>query len=91
MIVRILGEGQFELPADQLDALNRLDADLEGSLDGDAGAFAAALAALLDKVREVGTPLADEALEPSEIVLPYAEATPDEVRELLGDDGLIPG
>lgn len=91
MIVRILGEGQFEVADTELDALNALDATLEASLDSDQGAFATALSALLDRVREIGSPLADDALEPSEVVLPYAEATPDEVRGLLADDGLIPG
>jgi hypothetical protein len=30
-------------------------------------------------------------LKPSEIVLPAADASIDDVRELLGDEGLVPG
>jgi hypothetical protein len=48
------------------------------------------LHALLDKVRELGTPLPDDSLEPSELILPSPDATLEEVRELLSDDGLIP-
>ena len=35
MIVRILGEGQFEVGDDGVPDLNRLDQDLQRALDGD--------------------------------------------------------
>ena len=92
MIVRILGEGQLEVPDDQLDALNALDSAVEDAVnEGDEGAFSAALGVLLDGVRSSGTPLPDDSLEDSELILPPADATIDEVRALLSDDGLIPG
>ena len=92
MIVRILGEGQFEVADDQLERLNELDAAVESAVEaGDTDAFATALAALLDGVRQAGTPLAVDSLEDSDLILPPADATIDEVRELLNDDGLIPG
>jgi hypothetical protein len=47
--------------------------------------------ALLDGVRNVGTPHDSDALDESDLILPPADATIDEVRELLNDDGLIPG
>lgn len=92
MIIRILGEGQLEVPDGELDALNQLDAAVEDAVNGgDEGAFAAALGSLLDGVRSVGTPLAADALEDSDLILPPADATIDEVRALLSGDGLIPG
>ena len=92
MIVRILGEGQLEVAGDQIESLNALDADVESAIEsGEEGAFASALAALLDAVRRVGTPLAADSLEDSDLILPPADATIAEVRGLLGDDGLIPG
>jgi hypothetical protein len=39
----------------------------------------------------VGKPLPDDEIVPSDLVLPSADASLDEVRELLGDEGLIPG
>lgn len=42
-------------------------------------------------MRRLGEPLPDDALEPSELILPAPDATLDEVREMLSDDGLIPG
>jgi hypothetical protein len=90
--VRILGEGQRSVDDADLEGLNALDSDLIATVDsGDADGFGRALAALLDKVREVGTVLPDEEIVPSDLVLPSADASLDEVRELLGDEGLIPG
>ena len=92
MIVRILTEGQFDVPDDRLDRLNELDAAVQRSVDAaDEAAFASALAALLDAVRADGKPLPVDSLEESDFVLPPADGTLDEVRALLNDDGLIPG
>lgn len=92
MIVRILGEGQRTVSDGDLEGLNALDNDLIAAVEaGDADAFSRSLTALLDKVRQVGTPLPDEEIVPSDLVLPSSDASLDEVRELLGDDGLIPG
>jgi hypothetical protein len=92
MIVRILGEGQLEVPDDEMDHLNELDGPVEAAVEsGDSEAFTAALGALLDGVRRVGSPLADDSLEDSDLILPPADASIDEVRDLLSDDGLIPG
>ena len=91
MIVRILGEGQVRLDDGALQRLNRLDDALEaaiGSRDDDR--FRAALAELLDAVRAEGTPLPEDELLPSDLVLPAPDAHIDEVRELLGDEGLLP-
>jgi hypothetical protein len=92
VIVRILGEGQLEVADDQLDKLNELDGAVEAAVEkGDEAAFEAALAALLDGVRRSGSPLPEDSLDDSDLILPPADATIDEVRELLEDDGLIPG
>lgn len=58
---------------------------------GDEEAFRRTLGALLDAVRRLGEPLPDDALEPSELILPAPDASLDEVKEMLSDDGLIPG
>jgi hypothetical protein len=92
MILRILGEGQFEVAAHTIEALNGLDNELQAAVDsGDIDAFHSALSALLTLVREVGEPVAEDHLGPSDYVLPAAESTLEEVRALLADEGLIPG
>ncbi|MFE9553410.1 hypothetical protein ACFYMW_33285 [Streptomyces sp. NPDC006692] len=92
MIVRIMGEGQVKLADSHFAELNKLDDDLLDRMEaGDEEGFRTTLGALLDAVRRLGEPLPDEALEPSELILPAADATLDEVKDMLGDDGLIPG
>jgi hypothetical protein len=92
VIVRILGEGQFVLPDDALDRLNELDSAVEAAVDaGDEATFGPALAALLDGVRTIGTPHELDSLDESDLILPPSDATLLEVRDLLDDDGLIPG
>ncbi|MBP2581593.1 hypothetical protein J3A78_002071 [Streptomyces sp. PvR006] len=92
MIVRIMGEGQLTLADSHLVELNRLDDELLVEMEsGDQDGFRRTLSALLDEVRRLGTPLPDDALEPSELILPAPDAALDEVREMLSDDGLIPG
>ena len=72
--------------------MNTLDAALEAALEGpDDEVFRQALAALLANVREVGTPLGHDTLESSDVVLPFADASREDVAELLREDGLIPG
>lgn len=92
MIVRIMGEGQVKLADSHFTELNKLDDELlEEMENGDGPGFRLTLHALLDKVRELGEPLPDDALEPSELILPPPDASLEEVREMLSDDGLIPG
>jgi len=92
MIVRIMGEGQLDVGDEHLDRLNELDAAVEQAVAaGDEVGFRSALTALVDGVRAAGTPLADDALVDSDLLLPHADATLDEVRDLLDEDGLIPG
>ncbi|MFJ6213848.1 hypothetical protein ACIQGZ_11035 [Streptomyces sp. NPDC092296] len=92
MIVRIMGEGQLDVAESHLDRLNQLDDELLKALDeGDQGNFRTTLGALLAAVREAGSPRPEDALEPSDLILPNEDATVEEVRRLLRDDGLIPG
>jgi hypothetical protein len=92
MIVRILGEGQLEVPDSAAEELNQLDAELEKAVDrNDEASFQLALDALLARVRQLGSPAEADQLKPSELIIPQADATMAEVRRLLSDDGLIPG
>lgn len=92
MIIRILTEGQFEVPTDAIEELNVLDERLEAAIEAaDEQAFTSALHDLLERVRSVGTAVAPEELVESSLLLPYSDATLAEVRDLLSGDGLIPG
>jgi hypothetical protein len=91
MIIRILGEGQFQMDDAATAELQALDADVEAAVKrNDQAGLTAALGALLARARQ-GTPLPPDSLEPSDVIIPYEDATVDEVRKLMTDEGLIPG
>jgi hypothetical protein len=92
VIVRILGEGQYDLSDDAVSALNPLDAEVESAVEsGDEEAFRPALTALLDAVRTAGVAHEAESLDASDLILPMPDATLAEVRDMLSGDGLVPG
>jgi hypothetical protein len=92
MIVRILTEGQLEVPDSSIDELNALDTKvLETCQAKDEAAFRTALDTLLARVREIGTPVPLDRLVESDFVLPMADATLDEVEAMMSEEGLIPG
>ena len=91
MLIRILGEGQFVVPDSELEEINRLDRDLERALTSTGYNFQQALDALLDKVRTVGSRPPEHEYEESQVILPFADASEDDVRDMLSEDGLVPG
>lgn len=92
MIVRILGEGQYSLSDRQLARLNAIDARLTQALEtDDRVGFGADFSELIGFVRLHGGVLEPDHLAPSDIVLPAADSTFDEVRLMVRDDGLLPG
>jgi hypothetical protein len=91
VIVRILGEGQFRVDDDAATKLTALDKDLDAAVrDDEEAAFGAALRAAAALVRTAGTPLEAEEFATADYILPFSDATVDEVRKLLAD-GTIPG
>lgn len=92
MIVRIMGEGQWQLADDSKDALNEVDGKLEAAVSAsDQSGFETAFAQLLELVRGHGEKLADDALHDSDVILPPGDSTLAEVKELISGDGLIAG
>ncbi len=84
MIVRVLGQGQWILEVEDLEALDAVDQRLEEAVaDEDLDAMRAALVELFDGVRERGTEVPDEVIAESDLVLPDPDASLDEVRALL--------
>ena len=63
MIVRISGEGQYKVPDDLYDELNRLDNETVGAVESDdETTFTLAFAKLIELVRTRGTRLGDDEL-----------------------------
>ena len=94
MIVRILNEGQWRLTDEAVRGLNSFDDAVEKAVSAaDQDQLSRALHTLLDRIRTTGTRVPDEELEDSDLILPAADSTLDEVRQLLSEseEGLIPG
>ena len=61
MIVRILGEGQWDVPSDAVDGLNALDDQVEQAVEHqDQDSLTLALSGLLAEVRSRGTAVPDD-------------------------------
>jgi hypothetical protein len=91
VIVRILGEGQFQVDDDVAAKLTALDKDLDAAVEKeDDATFKAALDALVLLVRDSGAPVPGEVFVTADFILPFSDATLAEVRQLLAD-GKISG
>jgi hypothetical protein len=87
VIVRIQGEGQYELPPDAARRLHAIDEALLRHLEaGDASAFQEDFLAALALVREEGRPLPEEVLQPSAFVLPREVPTLEEARQFFHEE-----
>jgi PspA-Associated protein len=91
MIVRISTEGQYRLPDEDADRLNDLDNDVVAAVEaGDEERFQEVFAQMLELVRSDGTPLGDDELEESDVILPPPDLTLDEAGVQFTGEGLIP-
>lgn len=94
MIVRILGEGQWQVPDSAIADLNALDDQVEQAVaQQDQATLAQALGELLSEVRTIGTPVPDDQLRDSDLILPDSDSSLSDVEALLAEsaEGLIPG
>lgn len=92
MIVRIMGEGQWRIDDALTCDLNVIDALLDADLTvGTESTLAAHIQAIQALIKERGTPVGIEELLPSDAVVPFSGISVAELREFIGQEGLIPG
>ena len=92
MIVRIATEGQYELADGTLEQLNELDNALVAACEGgDEQQFKARFASLLELVRSSGSPVPEDDLRGSDLILPPPDTSIDEAKKDFSGEGLIPG
>jgi hypothetical protein len=92
MIVRISTEGQYEVADRDMPELNELDnAAVVACETTDEQGFHTALTRLLDLVRAKGTPVPDDELVGSDIILPPPDLSLEEAKTAFQGEGLIPG
>jgi PspAA-like protein len=92
MIVRISNEGQYSVPEDAIAELNELDnAAVSACQASDEPHFHEVFMRLLEYVRSNGTPVAEDELTGSDIILPPPDVSLEEARTEFQGEGLIPG
>ncbi len=92
MIVRILGEGQFNLPGSAIDDLNDIDNRMVEAVAAEDGAqFQSLLDEMFQLVRDRGEPVPLDELVESDLILPETDLTLDEAEHIFIGDGLLPG
>lgn len=91
MIVRVMGNGQYDVDDEVAKGLNDLDNQAEQALQaGDEEQLREVLRRMAEQVRANGARLADDDLKPSEAIVPPDDLTLDEARQLFDGEGLIP-
>jgi hypothetical protein len=91
VIVRLMGEGQFEVDDEVAKGLNDLDEKAGEALErGDEKQLRAVLDRMAEAVRTNGSRVPDDDLRGSEAIVPPSDLSLDEARELLDGEGLIP-
>lgn len=91
MIIRIMGEGQFDIADVDQNLLQKYDNQVEDAVEvGNEEAAKNALLALHDYVVGHGKPVSDDYLGSSDVVVPFVDATLQEITELLTGEGFIP-
>ena len=91
MIVRLIGEAQYEVDEGLVQRLNELDRQALEALGRDAESeLDRCLDEMANLIREGGKRLADDVLAPSDIVVPPSDLTLEETRRLISEQGFIP-
>ena len=91
MIVRIAGEGQFELPDEDAARLNELDNRAVSAVEsGDETGFGELWSQMLELVEADGSRLGDEELVESQVILPPRDISFEEAKGEFTGDGLVP-
>jgi hypothetical protein len=91
VIVRIATESQYRLPEEEAEQLNELDNQVVAAVEaGDEDRFHELFEQMLELVRRAGTPLDDEELEESDVILPPPDLSFVEAAAEFSGEGLIP-
>ncbi|MFZ3169614.1 MAG: hypothetical protein WA130_18525 [Candidatus Methanoperedens sp.] len=91
MIVRLMGEGQYELEKKHVDEVNKIDNNIVNIVKkGDEKVFKTEFKKLSDYVKRNGKKIPDDVIKPSELIVPPSDLTLDEAKKIFAGDGLFP-
>jgi hypothetical protein len=91
VIVRIAGEGQYEVPDGLQERLNELDNEAVAAVEaGDEARFHELFDQMQQLVKNDCSPVPDEELVTSEVILPPSDLSFEEAKAEFTGEGLIP-
>jgi hypothetical protein len=91
MIVRIATEGQYRLADEAVERINALDNEAVAAVEaGDAARFTELFGRIVALIRAEGTPLPEDELHGSDVIVPPPDTSFEEARHDFTGDGLIP-
>jgi len=91
VIVRLMGEGQFEVDEEVAKGLNDLDDKAGDAVErGDEEQLRELLQRMVEAVRTNGSRVPDDDLRGSDAIVPPEDLSLDEAKQLFEGEGLIP-
>jgi hypothetical protein len=90
MIIRIMGEGQYEVPGSLFDELNIIDnriVDLVGK--GNEADYRTELLNLINVIKSNGKQIDDSSIVESNIIVPPEDLSLKEAKEMFSGSGLL--
>ena len=92
MIIRIMGEGQFRVDSALFDTLNTIDNRIvEDVQKGNQQEYERSLAELIGCIQREGRRIVDTELVESDIIVPPADMTLAEARDVFKGTGIFEG
>jgi hypothetical protein len=90
MIVRISGEGQYELHDDALQRLDELDTKLTDAVNNSNDQeFHQLLKQTIDYIRSGGSAVPDDQIVPSQVIVPPADSSLADAKDFFTNEGLM--
>ena len=92
MIIRVMGEGQYRVDSALFDTLNTIDNRIvEDVQKGNQQEYERSLAELIGCIQREGQRIADTELVESDIIVPPADMTLAEARDVFKGTGIFEG
>ncbi len=92
MIIRVIGQGQYQVKSSLFDDLNKIDNQIvEYVQKGNEKAYKKSLAELIGRIVKEGETLDHKEIIESDIIVPPADMTLDEARQVFKGTGIFQG
>ncbi|AYK16140.1 MAG: PspA-associated protein PspAA [Methanosarcina flavescens] len=90
MIIRIMGEGQYRAPEALCNELNQIDNRIVDLVEeGKAEEFQKELAKLISEIKKNGEPVEAEEITESDIIVPPADLSLEEAKDIFKGSGIF--